>query len=428
MALAGAGAGIMELTALAGTAELAPTAKRGLYVAILIFTIVPFVPSVMWSQLIAAHTNWRYVALLIGIYNFIGFVTTLCFYFPPPRINSVGLTRRQVLGRIDYVGGLLSIISVILIVAAIFWGGYMYSWRSAHVLVPLFIGAAFLVAFVLWEAYGAKYPMFPYHHLGRAPRTLVMTLIITFISGANFFSVLMLWPTQAYNVYGHDPVGVGLRGLPFGVGVMVGCIITLLLLTKFRGGIRWLLFGASCVMTAGCGGLAAANLHNMGGIYVVLLISGLGVGGIVVPASIITTIICPDDVIATITALTLAIRVIGGAVGYSIYYNVLVQKLTPKLTDYIGVVMLKGGISNIDVIKSAIELTAASLLDEIRGLPGVTDALWKQIVAAGQLAYSESYPWVYYCSIAFGGVSIIASLFLEDIDKFMDDHIAVVIH
>jgi len=40
-----------------------------------------------------------------------------------------------------------------------------------------------------------------------------------------------------------------------------------------------------------------------------------------VPATIITTILCPDDLIATITALTLAIRLIGGIVGYTVYVN-----------------------------------------------------------------------------------------------------------
>jgi hypothetical protein len=48
--------------------------------------------------------------------------------------------------------------------------------------------------------------------LRREPRILALTLVITFISGANFFSILMFWPTQAFNVYGHDPVGVGVRG------------------------------------------------------------------------------------------------------------------------------------------------------------------------------------------------------------------------
>ena len=53
MTIIGAGAGICELTALAVTAELAPTAKRGKYVSGLILTIVPFVPSGIYAQLIA---------------------------------------------------------------------------------------------------------------------------------------------------------------------------------------------------------------------------------------------------------------------------------------------------------------------------------------------------------------------------------------
>jgi hypothetical protein len=58
MAFAGIGAGINELTALAATSEMAPTAKRGKYVAALIFTILPFCPSVLWAQLIAFHATW----------------------------------------------------------------------------------------------------------------------------------------------------------------------------------------------------------------------------------------------------------------------------------------------------------------------------------------------------------------------------------
>jgi len=49
------------------------------------------------------------------------------------------------------------------------------------------------------------------------------------------------------------------------------------------------------------------------------------------------------------------------------------------------------------------------------------------IVGAGQLAFAEAYKSVYYTSIAFGGISIIAACFLGDITKFMDDHVAVVI-
>lgn len=109
--------GINELTALAVTSELVPTAKRGKYVALLVFTILPFTPSVLWAQLIASHAGWRYCGALCGAWAAVGFIMTALFYFPPPRANSLGLTRRQVLGQIDYIGGLLSISGMILFMA-----------------------------------------------------------------------------------------------------------------------------------------------------------------------------------------------------------------------------------------------------------------------------------------------------------------------
>lgn len=114
MVFAGIGAGINELTALAATSEMAPTAKRGKYVAILVFTIVPFCPSVLWAQLIASHSSWRYCALFCALWALTGLILTAVFYFPPPRTNSEGLSRREILRRTDFVGGGLSVSGMIL--------------------------------------------------------------------------------------------------------------------------------------------------------------------------------------------------------------------------------------------------------------------------------------------------------------------------
>ena len=124
MAIAGAGAGINELTALAVTSELAPTRKRGKYVAILVFTIVPFCPSVLWAQLIAAHAGWRYCGVLCGVWAAVGLIMTIIFYFPPPRVNSKGLTKKEIIKQIDFVGGFLSISGMLVFMAALQWGGY----------------------------------------------------------------------------------------------------------------------------------------------------------------------------------------------------------------------------------------------------------------------------------------------------------------
>jgi hypothetical protein len=308
-----------------------------------------------------------------------------------------------------------------------------------------------MVAFAIWEVKGAKFPMFP-SRLKQEPRILALTLIITFISGANFVSVIMFWPTQAFNVYGHDPAGVGIRGIPIGFSILTGAVVVLWLLSVFRGHNRELMIVSSIIMTAGksrfslphlsytllvsrltsilgCGSLAVARVDNLHQLWGLLILAGLGIGGIVVPASIMTTIICPDDLIATVAALTLSIRVIGGAVGYTTYYNVFIQKFVPNAIKYIGGTMeLELGITNATYIGDAIALTGASLLDELKVIPGIAgnDTAYQMVVAAGQLAYAESYKYVYLTSIGFGAVSIVAACFLGNINKYMDDHVAVV--
>ncbi|EDO02618.1 hypothetical protein SS1G_05095 [Sclerotinia sclerotiorum 1980 UF-70] len=303
MAIAGIGAGINELTALAATSELAPTSKRGTYVAVLVFTIIPFCPSVLWGQLIASHAGWR--------------------------------------------------------------------------------------------------------------------------------CIIMFWPTQAFNVYGHDPVGVGIRGIPVGFSILAGACIALWLLSVLRGRNKELMIASSILMTAGCGALACANRYNLSTLWILLIIAGLGIGGIVVPASIITTIICPDDLIATVTALTLSIRVIGGSIGYCVYYNIFVSKFIPAATLHIGGLMARElHIRNRTLIHEAIEYTAHALLPLLKTIPGIAgnETAYQMVVIAGQEAYAESYVYVYYASTAFGAVSILAACFLGDINAYMDDHVAVVMH
>lgn len=140
-------------------------------------------------------------------------------------------------------------------------------------------------------------------------------------------------------------------------------------------------------------------------------------------------LICYQDLIATVAALTLAIRVIGGSIGYTTYYNVFIHKFIPNATKYIGGAMiLELGITNVTYITEAIVLTGASLIDELQVIPGIAGNATAHaiVVAAGQQAYAESYRYVYLASIAFGVVSIIASCFLGNIDQYMDDHVAVV--
>lgn len=91
---------------------------------------------------------------------------------------------------------------------------------------------------------------------------------------------------------------------------------------------------------------------------------------------------------------------------------------------------LQLNITNVTYITHAIEYTAASLLPALKTIPGIAgnETAYEMVVLAGQIAYAESYKYVYLTSIAFGGISIIAAFFLGNIDKYMDEHVAVVMH
>lgn len=142
---------------------------------------------------------------------------------------------------------------------------------------------------------------------------------------------------------------------------------------------------------------------------------------------------------------------IGGSVGYCVYYNVFICKISlvnrmetlsakltflpakfvPKATHYIGGVMVtKLNVTSPEVIGEAIKITGASLLPALEELPGIkgVPGAYEMVVYAGQVAFAESYKYVYFVSIAFGAVSILAACFLGDISKYMDDHVAVVMH
>jgi hypothetical protein len=98
---------------------------------------------------------------------------------------------------------------------------------------------------------------------------------------------------------------------------------------------------------------------------------------------------------------------------------------------YVGGVMVEIlQITDLNVITEAIELTSASEIKGIMNLPGIagSQAAYDAVVLAGQIAYAESYKYVYYVSIAFGGLAILASLGLKNIGMYMDEHVAVVMH
>lgn len=125
MIISGVGAGISELTTLAGVADIVPVSKRGYYTAGVILSVLPFVPSVLWAQLIASRSTWRNIAGITGGVPALGLVLTFFLYHPPPPATSSRTQGfRDLLRSLDLVGGLFSIGGLVLFNYALMRGGY----------------------------------------------------------------------------------------------------------------------------------------------------------------------------------------------------------------------------------------------------------------------------------------------------------------
>ena len=273
----------------------------------------------------------------------------------------------------------------------------------------------------------AKYPMVPPRIFSRDKTTMIFILLVTFFSGGNFFAMLLFWPTEVYNVYGNDPLQIGIRTLPIGFGIIGGAVINLGLIVATKGRIRFLMVFWCIWMTGFVGAMSVARADNVNPtVYPIVTMACVGVGAVIIPCSLIAQIICPTDLIGTITAITLSIRYIGGAVGFAVFYNVFFHKYYNLANEITAPIVASANITrDFFELIAAISLSSNAEYSQLRGLietsPTIShkDTAYQTIMDATVHTFGIAYAWPYWISIAFGSVSIIFCLFLKDITRFM---------
>jgi len=231
--LLGFGAVTQELMAIAVVAEVVPTAKRPIYAAIILCCIIPWTPSTMYANWIAI-SSWRWIGLVLAVWNAISFCMIAAFYHPPPRVNGIGLSTREKIARIDFLGGILLTTGLCFVLVALNWGGVDYPWVSAHVLSFLIVGFVLMIVFGLWEKFGAPHPMYP-RRIVHAPRPFFCMLFVIFAAGINYIPLVVFWPIQAISVYQTDHHKLGIYTLPIGTCILGGAITSALLLGILKG-------------------------------------------------------------------------------------------------------------------------------------------------------------------------------------------------
>lgn len=424
MALAGVGAGIGELTGLAGLAECVPVRARGYSIAILTAFVIVFTPYIFYCQLLGTRATWRWTAWISLIYNGITGLGLTIFYHPHNHARAQGYSKKAILAKIDYVGGFLSIVGLTLLLVALQSGGYTHPWKSAYCLSTLIIGIALIATWIVWEAKFAKYPMVP-GALFKGQRIVALAYATAFVGGMFFYSALNFLPLIWDSVYVNDPIQIGLKGLGPAIATTLGAIGFNALLSTYPARSREVLMAGALIMTGFGGALAVITPENPKLAVALATMTCVGLGGMIVPTATVALLVTPDALITTCAALSLSVRTVGGSIGYTIYYNVFVHKLTPKLPAYVAEYAIKAGLP----------LTSATLFVEtlftdpakIIDVPGVTPKVLAAATLGSQWAYAESLKYVWYTSIAFGICAIICVTFLPSTAKYQTNRVAVML-
>ncbi|KAK6536017.1 hypothetical protein TWF281_000263 [Arthrobotrys megalospora] len=428
-ALAGVGVACQELMAIAAVAELVPSSQRGLYMGFGLCVFLPLAPSPFYGQRIAAY-NWRYNCILVGGWNFLT-ALVIGLGFNPDSAEGTGKKSfpriLKELSRIDFTGGLILAAGSVLFLIGLNFGGVVYPWRSTRTLVPLLLGASLLVFFIVWEFMFVKVPLFP-RRMILSKQSFASIILVISVATIGSTSSLVFWPMQTTSVYGATNIDNSTYTLPFTFCVIGGAALSSFLISIFKTHVKTVMFCCCVLQTVGLGCMAAISPNDINTAWAPLILGLLGAGGTTIPNQIILTIITPDDMIPTATALSVTIRVIFLSVGVSIFQNRFVTELTKNAYKYIVPVAIRVGIFDPQAIVQLVTSLTAIPLDQYaaQNLPQIdTEEKYQILMMAVKAAFSKSFRMIAYISIPFGVTACIACFMVKDLTQFMDNHVAI---
>ncbi|OCK84372.1 siderophore iron transporter, partial [Lepidopterella palustris CBS 459.81] len=412
--LSGLGTGV-QISGSIVSGELVPNKYRFLSFGAIVGLFGPLMaigPGLARTLCDRTEQGWRWVYYLVAIISFIAGLLQFVFYHPPEFHHlHTRESKRHLLKTLDYGGLIIFIGGAISLLLGISWGGQKYPWSAWQVIATIVIGGVALVCFGLYERFApwVKHPLVPTYLF--QDLNYVALGACTCVGSMVFYSLNILWPSQIGIMYGASPTAVGwmsasctltagaIFGQAFG-GIM----------TKFIGHLKWQLVCVCAVFTTFIGGMAAATPHNKGLGIAFSLISSIGIGWMEAICLTGGPLMVDPANIGVATGVQFSARTGLSTLAISIYVTILDNKVKTNLPKYVIPAALKAGLPQTSLVALFTAITSGSATAAL-AVPGITPQILEAATAAAQLAYTKSFQTVYFASIAFGVLSIIASVF-----------------
>ncbi|EIW60814.1 iron permease [Trametes versicolor FP-101664 SS1] len=189
--------------------DLVPLVERGLFqgLVVIAWAFAAAIGPVVGGSL-AQNASWRWLFYINLPLAGIAFALVAVFL----RVRTPEGTIREKLGRLDGTGNFLIIAGTTLALIALTWGGITYPWTNAHVLAPLILGGALIVAFLAYEMSVPREPTVPLDILKN--RTSFGGFLSTFVHGIVSISLIYYFPVYFQACKLSSPGTSGVQVLP----------------------------------------------------------------------------------------------------------------------------------------------------------------------------------------------------------------------
>src|SRR4051794_24143824 len=264
-----------------------------------------------------AHVWWGGVFLInvpLGVLAAIGVAVLL------PNSRASSRTAVDLLGAALSTAGLIGVVYAVVEAPS-------RGWTSAPVVVAGTVGLALLAGFAVWERRTAA-PMVDLALLSR-PRFTWGTAAATMAMFA-MLGLLFVVPLYLQSVRGFDPLGTGLRLLPLILGLVVGAKVGERLTVGLGARIP-VVAGLLLIATALSWGATLQVATAYGVMAAWLALTGAGLGLTITPAMDAVLGEVPEEHSGSGTALTMALRQVGGALGVAVLGSLAGAAYTGRL-------------------------------------------------------------------------------------------------
>ncbi|KAK2673394.1 MFS transporter superfamily [Fusarium oxysporum f. sp. vasinfectum] len=369
--------------------ELVPNKHRGPIMGFVFLTSIPFGvfgPVVARTMIENIHEGWRW-SYYLGIILSVITLALYQFLYHPPTFSQlhVGKTRIQQTKELDWIG------------------------------MSLFTTGCVLF---LEEAYFCSVkPLIPPSVFKNTGFVAVVTCAT--VASMVYYSLTVLWPTILSALYTTDSIKVGWQSCVIGGGVVLGQAMSGLAIVYVPRLKIQCICAAALVMTF-ITSMCSLSPDRWANTIAFGLIACTAVGYIENVAVTCVTLLWEPQDIGLASGILGSIRALGGAIAQALYVSILSNELTRKMPEYVTPAATKLGLPT----KSLPSLFEAINKGDYSDVPGINKAIIESVGDAVVKAYTNSLHYVFYATVPFSCIMLVAACLVPDVKKFLTYNVA----